>query len=349
MASKNLLPNMERRDNSLDFICGILIIYMIELHIAQCTDIHFPISMAFFYFMPWFFFKAGFHKVSENKKIISKSFTRLMIPYFIFLILGQFIYFTIIHPQPLLVSLKDTFDQLLDTGSTSGEGPLWFLLSLFLVRVLFNVLIRTTMSSLFIALSSMGIVMSLYYLKIDKPLYLLTLFSGMCFYSFGYLLKNTQYLTKSLTIASICLFIITIYCPTSVDMRINYLAKGLYFMWFPYCISGIIVINNLIKATDNTLMKLTGLYRIIVNIGKESMGYYVLHWIVLLVANHILALTLPSTKGARAFWIITIISALILPILTKLFITLFPKSLGISVTAANLTKCTKLTSPKTLK
>lgn len=47
MASKNLLPNMERRDNSLDFICGILIIYMIELHIAQCTDIHFPISMAF--------------------------------------------------------------------------------------------------------------------------------------------------------------------------------------------------------------------------------------------------------------------------------------------------------------
>lgn len=76
-----------KRDNTLDCACGILIIHMILGHIfqwSQLTTTHFYQWMNILYFfMPWFFFKAGiFYKKTPVKKVFSTSFHRLIVPFY---------------------------------------------------------------------------------------------------------------------------------------------------------------------------------------------------------------------------------------------------------------------------
>lgn len=82
------------RDNTLDCACGILIIHMILGHIfqwSQLTATHFYRWMNILYFfMPWFFFKAGiFYKKTPVKKVLSTGFRRLIVPFIALSLIGH--------------------------------------------------------------------------------------------------------------------------------------------------------------------------------------------------------------------------------------------------------------------
>lgn len=137
------------RNKDLDFICGLLIIHMCLSHIALLTNTTYPLEKLFFFFMPWFYFKAGmYHKEEKEHVIVSKAFKRLMIPFFVFTLIGQLISFVTKHNDNvsnILILLKSTCRQLFWDGAAYGDAPLWFLLSLFLVKILFNYLITTAL------------------------------------------------------------------------------------------------------------------------------------------------------------------------------------------------------------
>lgn len=64
-----------RRDDSLDGVCGLLIIWMISMHAAQWSGVKgttfFNVAThVFFYFMPWFYFKGGMFATVKEEKII---------------------------------------------------------------------------------------------------------------------------------------------------------------------------------------------------------------------------------------------------------------------------------------
>ena len=66
---------MDKRNNSLDMIAGIFIVYMIVLHILQWSNLTYLFGNAVFhvfsFFMFWFFFKSGmFYREKLSKDIL---------------------------------------------------------------------------------------------------------------------------------------------------------------------------------------------------------------------------------------------------------------------------------------
>ena len=66
---------------------------------------------------------------------------------------------------------------------------------------------------------------------------------------------------------------IEIFCLSTVDIHGNEIVQGHYFLWWISSLSGIIVINNIFKFIN---------LRFLVVIGRNSMEYYVWHWIIML-------------------------------------------------------------------
>lgn len=78
----------------LDFIAGLLILYMIfPVHVLSQTGLerYNYLSSVFFFFMAWFFYKAGmFFKPTDCKTVLKKTFKRLIVPFFCLFVYWRF-------------------------------------------------------------------------------------------------------------------------------------------------------------------------------------------------------------------------------------------------------------------
>lgn len=146
MVLNNNGKKSSNRQQHLDVVCGILVVYMFCLHCEQWAGISSTyqahlLQQIFFFFMPWFFFKAGmFFKSKQNlKKVFKSSFTRLVIPFISFTILGQLFLCLKLYLQTgkfcNIIPLKG----ILFYGAGSRNAPLCFFLSLFMIRMLAGV------------------------------------------------------------------------------------------------------------------------------------------------------------------------------------------------------------------
>ncbi len=188
------------REKYFDNACGVLILYMILLH----CSIHFGFDdtsfmsffrHVFFFFMPWFFFKNGyFFKLSERKVLAKNSFNRLIKPYLKWMLIGHLIYC-------IFLCVSGFFDwklyviyplkQLVCDSALVGNLPLWFLLSLFLVRLLANELLQFRFN-LIVVILLLGIICYISY--IFSPLRFILLSNvptGLFFFLSGYIINNT--------------------------------------------------------------------------------------------------------------------------------------------------------------
>lgn len=138
---------MKQRNHTFDFLCGVCIIRMITLHtISFCNHVHDDawrtIMSWSFFFMCFFFFKAGYFNktVSGNsKEYVKDKAKRLLVPYLSWGIIGMAVYFAFIpfeikrygHPiEPL------EWPHIWNTSGFWGNGPLWFLFSFFSAYVM---------------------------------------------------------------------------------------------------------------------------------------------------------------------------------------------------------------------
>ena len=132
---------------TLDLMKGITILLMIYAHVS---DIELVNRIVFSFHMPLFFFLAGYLSKDhcEAKEILpfmAKSGKRLLIPYVVtmlliclwiwrFEIIKQRFNFTL---QPLLNLLWGSGDMYISEYGRLYVGPLWFLIAIFVTRVLF--------------------------------------------------------------------------------------------------------------------------------------------------------------------------------------------------------------------
>lgn len=244
----NITNTSSHRYVALDWICGLLIIHMIIGHICQWADIDYVLDEILFFFMPWFFFKGGmFHKSTDMKTMITKCAHRLLVPFVVFSIIGQIIYSIKIIAEQEPIHNLNFIKTVLFQGAFPGNLALWFLLTLFAVKVIYNYLRLNNIPSYFIIISSFLITICFHFIPFRVPYYFANFFSGMFFYTLGYSLREKQFTFKILACSFITLFVIAAYSPTFVDMRSNHLANGYYILWFPYCTAAIIVFDNFIK------------------------------------------------------------------------------------------------------
>lgn len=124
-----------------DSVGGILLVHMILFHCCQWAHVNDRLQTVLFFFMTWFFFKSGlFYRVSSLKEEVCKSFKRLIVPFIIFSVPGTIVLWIKYFSEGNLTihSMISSVSQILVIGSPLGNLPLWFLTSLFSVRILYS-------------------------------------------------------------------------------------------------------------------------------------------------------------------------------------------------------------------
>ncbi len=273
------------RSYSIDNGSGILITFVILLyHLPGFCNLgetwfFLFIRSIFDFFMAWFFFKSGmFYKQRSVKEEFYKCWHRLILP-FIIINLFCFILHSIINGgESLLEHLKVSIYR----ESEAMCSPLWFCLSLSIVRVLYQLiynLLKLKKRWMILSISILfAFLMYVYSFKIDNtrfvfantiPLWIGNVFLGLFFYSLGDLMRDKQY-NKFLFIVATVIYLIHFTAPYYLDFFINY--SDSYLLSVLFYISGIIVFNNALKRWLNkSITPLT-------HIGKHSMIYYITHW-----------------------------------------------------------------------
>lgn len=281
MQDLRIVTNKNIRDNGMDFISGILILYMVLVHLFQFIDIYkgnILYYMQFLnFYMPWFFYKGGkYFKRANTKSIHSIGLKRLIYPYVRYSLIGYLVYCLCLFIKGdynLIHYLFTPIKSFLLTGSIPGNNPLWFLLTLYFIRILANKIAEynnITVYTCVIVCFLLGFIMN--YFKIYKPDYMLNVTTGLGFFLIGYKTGNITIRKYIGLLFILCYIILWLVSFSSVEMRHNILERGEYLLW-PICsIIGIFSINfivsNLNFSKSNTF----------VQIGCNSMIFLVWHW-----------------------------------------------------------------------
>jgi len=206
--------NISLRIKWADVGKGIGLLLVILGHLV--TYGHSVFNWIFSFHMPLFFFLSGYVLKSEVKNLkpfLKKIGINLIIPYFVFVIIGLVVSLIIPGWQPTSykVVFLDVFYAV--TPESLHVGQIWFLFCLAVVQILFWLYLKLNLKSkysIIISICLFAIVaflihkLNIYFL-IDKvhyrflPFKLDTAFMGLFFFSIGYYAKLTQIVKKLLT------------------------------------------------------------------------------------------------------------------------------------------------------
>ncbi len=290
---------MNKREYHFDNLCGIFILYMIFIvHIPAHCDIkdnlfHNHLLLLLDCFMGWFFYKSGmYYKKKPVASALKSDFRRLLIPYFFFNVLGAIADITLTmnktNDYTLYSLLRDPFMHTLYHEATTGNQAIWFLLSLFIVRILYNILNSIHIKPIAIAIVT---IILAYYLhtniqsntnfscftiigyNIHVPYYFGNILWGMSFYSMGVSLKSTQ-INIFVFLFSFSIYLFHFFFPHHMDVRANEPHTDYSLSTF-FCLSGVLFYNNFSYHFMN--MKIA----LINYIGQNSMIFYCTHFIII--------------------------------------------------------------------
>lgn len=135
-------PAKKPRNNVFDLLCGICIVRMIMLHITNaCSfgdeDWWCGIMKWTFFFMSFFFFKAGYFNktvAGDSKSFCLKKTKQLMVPYLTWGCIGCAVYFffcAFILPSGNWMVRALRWTHIYETSGFYGNTPLWFLFSFY--------------------------------------------------------------------------------------------------------------------------------------------------------------------------------------------------------------------------
>ena len=281
--------NPKDRDCSLDTVGGVMILYMIFMHCCQFAgmmdwEVEQFLAVAFNCFMAWFFFKSGmFHREGQGvQSVMKRTLPKLLRPYVAFSVVGYFVYCVVLwsrSDRDLVHYTLSIAKSILLTGSYGGALPLWFLVTLFLVKTFSPVIVDKCKLGGVMACGLIGCACAYVeseHLKL-QPYYVFNFFPAMFFYGLGYILKGKQYGKWVLGFSAV-VFIASFAYPSTVDFRVNLLSVGAYPLFLLYSLAAIVVFNNAAKALGRGLWPFT-------QIGRQSMYWYCAHWPLLLVIN----------------------------------------------------------------
>ena len=323
------MAEKRERFSYLDSVSAFFIIQIIIGHILQFVNMYSIMDnwvKIFSFYMPFFYFKSGMFAKTDVlfRNQLKADTNKLLIPFIIMSSIG----YVLNLPFELFYSDKPIYDiilrpwgALLKHGSMPSSLALWFLLSLFEVKLCFNIIIKNrykgTILLLFFIIS---IIVA--HRHILLPLCMSTLFPGVLIYFLGYVYNNySGKYSWGLAITAMLVFaIVTIRDDSVVEMRNNFLSKGHYISWFVKSLTGIV---SLIFIS----YKLPSLY-FLMKIGKDSMGYYIYHWILLYLIWNVLCIFYSNVSS----WLFIIASCVVcivaLPLLTYYSKIYYPFILG---------------------
>ena len=308
-----------KRESYIDSVAGLLTIHMILghgiqwAHLTDSDGAYLFFQKVLGFFMLWFCFKAGLYfKPKPMLSLIQSSLHRLIIPFLVFSAIGH-----VTWSCKMLLEGETSWKvffywpviQLLNGGGINGNLPLWFLLTLFTARIIFN---RIANRKWFYLLIPIGLIpWALHWSGLVLPLYIANISMAVLFLGLAYLLRPYLQSKWIIIIAPILYLAFMILLPTFVDMRSNRLLYGNYYLWYFVALSGIIVINTIFRLVPYNISILN-------NIGKNSMAYYCIHWIIITICQIAFILIGVDNYGYVFIFVSMLMSFTLIPIIVKL-------------------------------
>jgi fucose 4-O-acetylase-like acetyltransferase len=318
---------MEReRLKYFDLVSGLFMIQIIIMHILQFSE-NFADSIIFsslmhvsFFFMPWFYFKSGYlyttPKISSKLYLKSKA-KSLLLPFVLFTLIGFVLYF----PFELMESKRSVARMLMSPGFAMirwgnggvGNEPIWFLLSLFFSLTGFFFLDKFKLKQLIVLFPFAGFGLYYFGLNISLPLGLSNVMLGIFFLYAGYVFRNKVEKSKSvipvLWLSLIVYSAIQFFWFSSLDMRINTVTSGNYFVYLLSALCGLVLIYFFGKRIDYI--------KPINYIGENSMVYFVAHWPILFLIKNMMDVLGLKTSGYIFAGVLAVAGFALLPLCVK--------------------------------
>lgn len=241
---------------------------------------------------------------------------KLLLPLLTFSLIGM-----VVHDIRLLVNgdtnivhfLLTPIKDFVLTGSIEGNLPLWFLSSLFVVKLFFAILRKREINMFFILLVSCLLAFVQHIVNNPLPIYFGNICSGLFFYATGVFIMKNNYQNNSRVFAiSVVIFCVMAFLGNpAVVMRTNELLDGAYLLWLVYSIAGCIFINK--------LMSFIPCRNLLEWIGKNSMPIYLTHWIVIELFNMFVHDILEfELTGVQRFAILLCVMVIVEPVIVWL-------------------------------
>lgn len=283
-----------QRLDYLDSAAGIAILWVIFLcHTAETCGWKNPVEHAtlytFSFAMPWFFFKAGMmFLLKSNKAVIVGSARRLLVPFIIWSMIGWCVKTggeVVGGSFSLTESLQLMGHTLIHNGAINGNVSLWFLMTLFFVRVIYNALVSCHVPEWGIAIVFGVAAWLLCRFNIHDPYILGNLSNGLFFYAMGSIMRNIQHRNSVFMLSLLIVCLSLIFTPGLLVFYTNsfwYSPAPPYLSIELYYLAAIIVVNNFFcRFAARHIPLLT-------HVGRRSMVYYVEHYIVLVATVQLL-------------------------------------------------------------
>lgn len=269
------------RESNWDTVKGIGILLVIVNHIIGC-----PIISMFH--MPLFFIASGyFVKPQRDKWYLMKNFKSLVMPYLKFGLIITILFF-LQNKNQGVIYLKDFLVGIPFKNEYGVSfGPLWFLLSLFWCKILYNVLsFRLNNDKILIVafVSSFALVLISRYFDISQiPYFISTSLPAIFFYSMGAFWKEKINIGKVNYYHIFWLFvlIISISCYQLNNPGLNYSLSRLPY--FPFClINGFTYTFLLYFVVSKLSVKYAKKYimggvKILSDCGRYSLDIFLFH------------------------------------------------------------------------
>ena len=330
------MSNKGTRDLSLDAVSGMFILFMMYCHLMFWSQLftlsfHAFLLHALTCYMAWFFFKGGMFARAEAglRVTVRRSFSRLIVPFLVFSVIGLLAYWLDLRtagPVSARWFAARIGRFFLHRGSFYGNLPLWFLLTLFLVRLLYCGLVRLRHADSMAAL----IVLLLYLLRYrgvaglidaNRPVYPFTFYNvlvGLVFYWLGFRLSRVadrrHMKLASLAIVALCLP----WRQIAFDFR-SCRADGDFLLTLLYMLTSCIVALGAARRLFRPLPPMVEpmavpLRRVLVHFGLHSVDYLCTHWIIITLVHLAVVVPLGISTGWPQFFIYLLGLAVGLPL-----------------------------------
>lgn len=249
--------NNNNRYQHLDVITGLLIIWMIYGdHLRYFSGVQNFVSYnelhkVFYFFMAWFFFKSGmfFSEKRTVTEVAKHDWKKFVVPYLVGCVVAMIVQAVYLLSTGQMVvkafAVRNVIDAL-NHGGVSWNIALWFLLSLYIVKIVYRWAVGFA-HPLGIAVVSLAVSYTLYYFGIFRPALIGNVPLGLFFYSVGYMLREEQYKKQVFVIAlaATAMFFATNMVHTFA-FRLNRVgANDIYMIVILASVCSILTFNNL--------------------------------------------------------------------------------------------------------
>lgn len=268
------------RDQHIDSIAGFLILIMVAGHCGIIGFDQYSVGQVFGFYMGWFFYKAGmFHKKTDYLTSLKRLSKRLLLPFFAFSIIGLAVAL-VLDALSLTYhySIPSFLRELFFLGTPMCNSPLWFLLSLFFVKLITQRFDSQQFRWLFMITLAIAVIHEIVF-PWHKFVYIGNIALGIACYAFGVVTGNKR-LNSIVFISLIVLYLLLfILEPSCLNFFRNHTFFGDYISAIAILIPGILIVNELFYRLSLLNHKYLGY------IGRKSLPILVMHYPIWLIIS----------------------------------------------------------------